>query len=438
MNLPPQAQAVREDLQKSLFNFQRVGANFLYRKKEAILADDMGVGKTVQALAAVRPSEGVVVVCPASLVLNWHAEIRRWRPDLRIISVDLHDRFPKPGEILVVAYSRLPPAINEGDRERFPEWAGAEPKNPVWLVLDEAHYVKSSHSQRTTRVRVLASVCDRVAALTGTPMMSQPPELWSLLQALHYAAKPTFGSWEEFLRLFGARAKRYGGFDWGVVSPEVPERLKRVMLRRTKEEVLPELPGKMRRDVPIDVSETNAAGQDFDYVYDMTDDDFITVMKEDKGSLFKARRELSEAKRDAVIEMLDTYESSGTPVVVFSNHEWIVQELGMRKGVRFMTGATDLDERQYAVEQFQHGKAWCIVGTTPVMGVGFTLTRAADVIFIDRPWTPAEEDQAEDRVRRIGQTKPVTVTRLVADHPVDRRVSILLDKKRKLLKEVGL
>lgn len=439
--LRPTADAMAA-LSKKLYRFQKLGANFLYDRRVAILADEMGLGKSAQALAAIRPDEGAVIVCPAFLMLNWAREARQFRPDLRVtLDVDLHRALPAPGEVFITAYSRLPIAENEGDREQFPRWAGADVTRPFTLILDEAHYVKSSSSQRSTRVRVLAVVANRIWALTGTPMINHPPELWALCQALSYSAKRIFGSWENFVRMFGGRQKHFGGYDWnGVVSPEVLTALESVMLRRTRVEVMPQLPRKTHRDLVIQLSKRDRLNKDFSFIDSWPDEKVEEEATQPAGSLFTVRRELADAKHEALDELLDEFEDAREPVVVFGMHAAPIVQLSLRKGWFAITGATAMHERETAVRRFQDASLDVkgIAGTVGAMGVGVTLTRAAHAVFVDRPWTPAEEDQAEDRICRIGQERPVLITRLVADHPVDRRVQSVLEKKRRLLEQVGL
>jgi len=397
---------------------------------------------TVQALAAIRPDEGAVIVCPAFLMLNWAREAREFRPDLEVVSdVDLHRALPRPGQVFISAYSRLPIAENEGDKEQFPRWAGAEPTHPFTLILDEAHYVKSSSSQRSTRVRVFAQVASRVWALTGTPMINAPPELWALCQALSYSAKRIFGSWENFVRMFGGRQKHYGGYDWnGVVSPEVLQALESVMLRRTRMEVLPQLPKKTHRELVVPLSKRGRLGEDFSFIDSWPDERVEEEATQPQGALFTVRRELADAKHEALDDLIQSYEDAGEPLVVFGMHAAPIQALSLRPGWFSITGATPMEGREDAVRRFQDPSYGVrgIAGTVGAMGVGVTLTRAAHAAFVDRPWTPAEEDQAEDRICRIGQSRPVLITRLVADHPVDRRVQAVLERKRQLLKQVGL
>lgn len=520
----PLREVARVDLTALLYPYQKAGAEYLRARRHALLADQMGLGKTVQALAALPDAEGAVIVCPASLIDNWKREIARFRPELVLTDEIL----PRPGEVHVTAYSRLPrcslevgrlgigvrlershvvlasvevngPAERAGlragdvlhalqgepilspedlrdwlglqapgasvfvDVERtadgarttflvelgapkddFPRWIGAKPAHPFTLIDDEAQLLKNPHSTRTRRARALASVAARVWLLTGTPLPNRPEELWTVLQAAQYSATKVFGSREEFERIFSAtKEKRWGSHGafmettWGDPLPEARERLDRFMLRRTRAEVLPELPDKTLRMFPVLVARKGLLGQDFHFIDSWTDER-VAEESQEGGSLFAVRRELAEAKHLALGELLETFRDADEPVVVFSQHKVMPEALAVRPGWAAITGDTRVKDRDVAVRAFQDGKLEGLAGTIGAMGVGHTLTRAAHVVFVDRSFVPAENLQAEDRLCRIGQTRGVLVTVLIADHPVDRRVEEIIAKKTRLLEQTNL
>ncbi|MHB2027548.1 MAG: DEAD/DEAH box helicase [Acidimicrobiales bacterium] len=467
-------QKIRPPLSDVLYRYQKVGANYLFSRERALLADQMGLGKSVQAIAALRKTEGTIVVCPASLVVNWQREFDKFRPELRVSPWEDFGAFPGPGEVGVTTYSRLPDADMrcrrcEGTKCRpchhcegigcelcgyignldcaecggtgrgiFPRWAGNRPSHPVTVVFDEAHYLKSSKARRTLAARALAATCKRCWLLTGTPLMNHPPELWSLLQACKWSAKDVFGSYENFVQLFDGKRLRYGGYEWGShVSPEAKSRLEGFMLRRTRKEVLSELPEKTYRDLEVELSKTDLKGHDFSFLHTWGDDQVLDECQEG-GRLFSVRQQLAHAKHEALGEILETFEQEGEPVVVFSQHKVLIDDLRSRKGWACITGEDHPIDRDRAVRLFQDGALFGIAGTIGAMGVGLTLTRAAQEVFVDQSWNPAENAQAEDRCCRIGQTRGVVVTRLVSNHPVDKRVCEVLTKKRAMLESAGL
>lgn len=463
--------SARVSLSDRLYRYQKIGANYLFQRERALLADEMGLGKSVQAIAALRASEGAVVVCPASLTINWVREFSKFRPEIAARVVDALEGWPVPGEAWIVSYNRLPEPdltcprckgsahaecpngpcdaccylgtidcskCSGSGRSSFPRWGGNVPSTPVAVVFDEAHYLKTPKSGRTLAARALAGVCKRVWLLTGTPILNRPSELWALLQGCRWAGREVFGSWEEFVRLFDGRRQHFGGYAWGPnVSPEARARLGGFMLRRTRAEVLPELPTKIHRDLVVPLSKKTLAGGDFSHIA-AWDDDRVLEECAPEGSLFGVRRELAEARHEAVAELCDEHEDAREPLVVFSQHTAIVDELRGRKGWAAITGADAPRDRDRAVRLFQDGALHGIAGTIGAMGVGLTLTRAAHVLFVDRSWVPAENLQAEDRLCRIGQDRGVVVTRLSSDHPVDRRVGETLARKEALMRSAGL
>ena len=511
-------QVAKVDLDALLYPYQKVGAAYLRDRKAALLADQMGLGKTPQSIAAIRDDEGALVVCPASLVRNWLAELERFRPELHAREQESPHHLPRPGEVLVTAYSRLArssfdggtlglgtrsdmlvlsmkdggPAARAGilpgdtlyavagvpvgtlqdlsiiladcsttdptpvevrrdgklhifdvtlaERDTskgFPRWLGDRPKHPFTLIADEAHYLKNYASARTRRFSALMAIASRVWLLTGTPLLNRPPDLWAVLQACKWSARQVFGSWGEMVDLFNGKKKFLGGYEWGDPKPAVAEKLAGFMLRRMREDVLPELPAKTRRTVTVPITRQGVLGQDFRFI-DAWTDERVQAESEEGGSLFAVRRELAEAKFRALLEMVEDYEESAEPLVVFSCHTVIPDELALRPGWGKVTGACTAKARDHAVRSFQDGMLSGIAGTIGAMGVGLTLTRAAHAVFVDRSFVPAENMQAEDRLVRIGQTRGVLITILVADHAVDRRVEEILERKMRLLEGTGL
>jgi SNF2 family DNA or RNA helicase len=260
-----------------LYPFQKSGAEFLRSRRRAILADQMGVGKTIQALAAIDERKPALAIVPPIVLGNWYAEARKWRPDLATsIWKRPYSVFPEPGELRIATFSSLPiesveertlcpfcekmtaleieerqgPPFDPGtfavcecskDRggcgQRFARaedaqmanvWGGERPKHPVQLIVDEAHYIKSRKAKRTIAVRAIASQCSSVWLLTGTPLLNTPEELWNLCQAMpgrssiepnmlarfDSAAQDTFGSWQRFVKIFHGKPKKYGGYEW--------------------------------------------------------------------------------------------------------------------------------------------------------------------------------------------------------------------------------
>lgn len=444
-----------DETHPKLFAHQRSGSAFLRARTRALLADEMGVGKTPATLAAIDKRFGALVVCPPVMLGTWWDEARKWRPDLtsRVWKAP-YPMFPEPGELTIASYSQLPVddviddpgALSHGFHK--PKWTGVRPHAKFGLILDEAHYLKNAKTKRTRVIRAIAGFAHYMWMLTGTPVLNRPPELWALLQTMQGVAKDVFGSWDEFAKLFGAVYKRAYYMSpprdvidhWGETPPsEARARLQCVMMRRTRQEVLPSLPTKTYRDIkievkPKDMREMGGMGMTLG---SMTDDEVLEQCGE-AGEMSRVRAWLASAKIATMMDVVEEYEETETPLVVFSHHREPIMRLGERKGWRCITGSTSDYERSDIVRAFQSGELKGLAGTIGAMGVGVTLTRASNMLFVDQSYVPAENLQAEDRECRIGQKNAVTITRLVSNHPVDTRVSEILDKKMMLLEGLGL
>ncbi len=428
-------------LGKALFPFQGHGVEWLAPRQKAILGDDMGLGKTIQALIALPVNAPVLVVCPKVAKGVWEAETAKWRSDLTVtvISGRGNFRWPVAGEMVIVNYDVLP-----GEKAAKKGWAATLPvelqtaPQGVVLIADEAQTLKNSGTSRTSQFRALrdcAFAADgRVWLLTATPIMNRGAELWAMLQALS-AGNQVYGSYARFTQLWNCEQTRYGT-DWGQPEPEVASLLTNIMLRRMKRDVLTELPAKTVRTVVVNGLSAGLR-QSCDAV--MKGGNLAKLLADPKSNtlafetLSKVRAALAEAKYDAAVELVETFEDANEPVVVFSAHRAPILALGKRPGWACITGDTTDIERTAIAARFQAGELKGIAGTIKAIGVSLTLTRSSNGIFIDEEWTPSWNAQAQDRLNRIGQTRGVVITRLVADHPLDRRIAELLADKTAII-----
>ena len=474
------------------YPFQLQGIEFLARHSSlsgttrncAILADPMGLGKTPQALLALPRGVRGIFVVPSVVLYNWAVEAKRWRPDLAVTIIEKTgarlDRLPKKGEIILVSYSRLPSitkskatnwvatAKDEAGRALLGQIQQAQAalppevgydgrhfpaKLPVWLLADEAHNLKNPKSQRAQAFNAIAASLQTVWMLTGTPIDNRPPDLWGLLQA-GGCAGPVFGwgtaGWEKFKRLMGGRDKvvnREGLVitvwppDSGLLpSPEVPELLRRVMLRREKADVLPDLPAKRYEFVtvlPATGKEWGPIAAELDRIAALLGD---TEDEEGRRKLppfeqmSRVREMLARSRIPGLMELLEPYEDAGTPVVVASAHTAPLKALEERPGWAAIHGGTSPLRRQEIVQEFQAGRLKGVGIAIQAAGVGITLTRADTMIFVDQSWKPGENAQAEDRIHRIGATSASVHYRiLVSPHPLDQHVTQLLAGKARVI-----
>lgn len=434
---------------KALFPFQGIGVSWLAPLRKAVLGDDMGLGKTIQALCAAPVGAPIVVVCPAVAKGVWVREAKRFRPDLTPVALAGRGsfRWAQPGEMIIVNYDILPgeKAAQKGHPATLPENLRTAPAGTV-LIADEAHALKASGTHRTSQFRALRAAAlaadGRVWLLTATPVLNRAPELWAVMQAMD-AGREVFGSYENFKRMWNAEDGRYGTV-WGRATAEVATRLQTVMLRRIKAEVLTELPAKTVRDIEVNglTAATKKLCDAAQKALDAAGIDLESAVKLAKltanqsvafEQVSKARAALASAKLDAAIEMVESFEDAGEPVVVFSAHRGPIDALGAREGWAVITGDTPADKRTAIEDAFQAGQLKGVACTIKAGGVAITLTKACNALFIDEEWTPALNSQAQDRVYRIGQSRGVVITRLVAAHALDRRIAALLAEKTDII-----
>jgi SNF2 family DNA or RNA helicase len=416
---------------KELYPFQRTGTAWLAPRFSALLSDSMGCGKTVQALAALPSGDarrGVLVIAPAVAKGVWIRECKKWRSDL--IPSQLRGRgsfrWPRPGELIVTNYdimADLPPPLDEA----------------IVLIADEAQAIKNFTAARTKRFRALKDAVvakgGRVWGLTGTPLENSPPELWGLLQSLGLAQE-AFGSFKQFATIFNARKMKFG-FEWGLPTAEAYDRLQRVMLRRLREEVLPDLPTKTYEALECELTKCETTSID-----DAYEADGAPKLEEDELPTFErmsgTRAALAEAKIPELLALIDSYDTKENPLVVFSAHRAPVAAVMAKmagKGGEWaeITGDTSADERTRIQDEFQAGRLRGIVATIGASGTALTLTKSHTAIFVDREWNPAKNAQAEDRVCRIGQDRGVIIIDLVAKHPLDEHIHAVLARKQRLI-----
>jgi hypothetical protein len=436
-----------------LFPFQREGIKWLGRQDRALLGDEMGTGKSVQSLKAVPPGAPLLIVCNASMKLTWlNQELAKWRPDFdgRVLNGRGSFEWPKPGEAVIVNYDILP--AFDADVE--------DPAPGTVMIIDEVHNCKGAKTRRTKAVTRLARLVERVFGLTGTPLLNRAPELWQLLNTLGLADR-AFGHFGRFYFLFGGYKTRFGT-EWGTPKPEVAELLKKVMLRRSRETVLPDLPGKRFKSVIVNnlkaglrkrMDEVAAAldagnlwdkldggskwedGQDVEDIIPGDEDMVICDTRygdawEEGGDLSNLRQ-MTKAEREK--SLLPSFEAQETPLVVFSAHRAPIDLLAKRNGWRVITGDETDASKDEAKRLFQAGELKGIALTIGAGREGITLTHGAHMVFVDLSWVSKFNQQSQDRICRIGQkAEGLLYTTLVADHPLDRRLEEILQVKDKL------
>ena len=423
---------VPEKLGGELQPFQWAGVRYVLDARRVFLSDEQGLGKTVQALAALEADDAypAIVVCPASLKLNWLREAGRWLPHRSIEVVEGGVAVPKTGDITIVNYEVVGKHYETLARLR-----------PAAMVVDESHYCKNPRAKRTQAVRKLAEAVTRGGlrvALTGTPVLNHPEELISQLRII--GRLDEFGSGARFSRQFQ-----------GVLTEE---RLhwhlrKSCFVRRLKSEVLPQLPAKRQTIVPVSLDnerEYRVAERDVVEwlrtqpleLSDLNAKIAATLRAERLAQLGALQRLAARGKLNAALAWIHDFLASGEPLVVFARHRE-VQEAVLERfpDALHLFGRDSLQDRENSVQSFQNPDGpQLIVCATRVASQGITLTRASNVAFLELEWTPALHDQAEDRCHRIGQRDAVTAWYLLAANTIDETMAALIERKRGVIAAV--
>jgi SNF2 family DNA or RNA helicase len=432
-------------LADGLFPHQIEGVAFLLGRPRAILADDMGLGKTRQAIVALRhvvPDGPYLVVCPASVKRNWAREIAIAAPDQTSHVIEKGAKASDSPDWVIVNYDILSKHVDTLGAER---WAG--------LVFDEAHYLKNHRSARSRLARQLADRAKSRAGhptavylLTGTPLTNRPRDLFVLLQLVNHPLGRSFLSFAK--RYCAAERNEYGWQTRGSSNiEELTVQLHGVMLRRSKDQVLA-LPPKLRTWLSVEVPKGTG-------VRDMTKVVELLVSQDKvapgstigdsrlRGRLLhavtRARQTLAEAKVSSTIDFVTGAIEQGEKVIVFSCFEEPMQRLSKHfsNAAVLLTGKTPSDRRQSLVDRFQQDDGVRVFLANIIAGgIGTNLTAATQVVFNDLDWVPANHWQAEDRAYRIGQTRTVNVTYMVAGHTIDDFVQSVLKKKGSLISAV--
>jgi SWI/SNF-related matrix-associated actin-dependent regulator 1 of chromatin subfamily A len=443
-----------------LLPFQRAGVAYAFARERALIADEMGLGKTPQAIGLrnLLPADAaVLVICPASLRLNWRNEWARFsaHPEDVVHVVDSREEPPPGANVVIVNYDRIKGEMLEALKARL--WA--------LLVCDEAHMLKTPTSKRTIAVLgdeadrdsrgvALVDCAQRVLMLTGTPMLNRPYELFGLLRVLDPGAWPSrFRFGQRFCngkQVSAGRGKLVWDFSGASHLGELHETLRAtVMVRRRKAEVLTELPPKRRQLVVLpapdaaarravegerEAWEQTTAAIDMGLAHGLSDATYaeaVDRLSADVATALRSiateRKKVAIAKVPAVAEHVGRAMEETDRLIVWTHHHEVTDALeallreqaGWR--VRVADGRTALPERQGLVADFQApaGPPMVAVLGIHAMGVGHTMTRCAHAIFAELDWVPALVTQAEDRCHRIGQRDAVLVQHLVLDGSLD-------------------
>jgi len=454
---PPVPVDVPKGLHATLRDYQRDGLNWLSFLWDnglgGVLADDMGLGKTVQTLALIaRAAETgsgrFLVVAPASVVSNWAAECRKFTPGLTAVAITTTDgRSGVPlaeqaatADIVITSY-----ALMRIDFQAYAEidWAG--------VILDEAQFVKNHNSKTHQCARRLDARFK--LAITGTPMENNLMELWSLLSITVPGLFPSPKAFTDYFR------KPIESQSIRERLPVLRRRIKPVMLRRTKARVASELPPKQEQVLALDLGARHRKIYDarlarerqkvLGLLGDWEKNRFqifrsLTLLRQlslHAGLVDGSKIDVGSAKIDFLVERLPELVAEGHSALVFSQFTGFLgilrshlDAVGLKYS--YLDGSLNARQRAAAITTFSEGGTQVFLISLKAGGFGLNLTQADYCFVCDPWWSPAAEAQAVDRAHRIGQTRPVTVYRLVSQGTIEERVVALQDRKRELFTAV--
>ncbi len=406
------------------------------------LADDMGLGKTIQLLSLHATRGGAtLVVCPTSLVANWEREAHRFLPGTIVHRYHGPSRSldtVEDGDLVITTYGVV---RSDADALAAVGWD--------LVVADEAQHLKNPRSRTARAIRTIPSTAR--LALTGTPVENRLSELWSILD---WAVPGLLGPLATFRHTLATPIERQH-------DPRATRRLAAIVgpfllrRRKTDPDIAPELPPKVERNVVVPLTDEQVT------LYRATTDEVLADLADHDGlarhglvlRLLTALKQITNhpaqflgeqgpldgrsGKLTALDDLVRAARSNGEQTLVFSQYvtmgRLIEQHLG-DQGVQvaLLHGGLDVAKRAALVDRFQAGTIDVLILSLKAGGTGLNLTAATQVVHYDRWWNPAVEDQATDRAYRIGQTRSVTVHRLVTEGTVEDRVAQLLDNKRAL------
>jgi SWI/SNF-related matrix-associated actin-dependent regulator of chromatin subfamily A-like protein 1 len=421
---------------RNLFPYQIEGVEFLLSKDgRALLADEMGLGKSCQASVYLRVREELrpaLIVCPASLKLNWERELRQWGITEKITVINGSKQKICSEGITIVNYDVV-----------YNYYQDIEDAHFKVMILDESHYVKNVSARRTKAVKYIGKGIQHIICISGTPITSRPKEFYTTLNLLNSSM---FNNHDLFLREYCNLNRDPSGRGASNTQKLNDILTQSFMIRRKKVDVLKDLPPKIRSIVPMEINNREE--------YNEADADLIKYIRENYGHAAAVRASFAETmvrfeklkqlsaqgKLGQVVEWMENFLDSGEKLAVFCTHKTVVNSL-MEKfpdvSVK-IDGSVSGKNRQKAVDDFQtDDKIRLFIGNIQAAGVGITLTAASSVAIIEFPWTPGEMVQVEDRCHRIGSVgECINIYYLVAVKTIEEEIASILDRKTRVLANI--
>jgi len=413
------ADAVRQ----RLYPFQLADLDWMHETGGRFVnANEMGLGKTVETLAFIqeRGFHSVLIVCPASVVYKWQAEIKNWLGDESVIISKGKDPLIR-SRFTLMSYAIFTLKIAE-----------IKAHNYQLVVYDECHYLANRKSQRTRAAKALQT--NYVIGLSGTPFLNRPIELWPQLNILNPARWNSY--WRYAIKYCGAYMDKWGwDVDGATNLGELKTELGNYYLRHTKQEVLQDLPAITRVHLPVD----------WDKIYarkykETLEETRKRVMLDGKGAsrlqqIANLRQVIGMMKVVPAVELAQDILKSKNKVVLFAHHRAVVAALEEKLaeyGTIKVVGDTSQKERYDNVQRFLIDPKIRVAIISIAGGEGIDLYSADMLIFVEREWNAGREEQIEGRLHRIGQRSAVESIYLIARHTIDERIHRLIETKREI------
>ena len=417
---------------------QKEAVQKLVENKKFILADDMGLGKTTSTIIAALEanSKKVLIICPATLKINWKREIENYSD--KSIYIAEGKNFSTDADFVIINYDIIK-NFHDPKKKDDSEILKA---NFDLVIVDEAHYIKNGQAQRTKLINDLVKTVDRLWLLTGTPMTSRPMDYFNLLSLVD---SPVSKNWMAYaIRYCQGYQFNVGGRKvWNITGAsnldELRERTAGTILRRLKENVL-DLPDKIITPVYLRLKSKNyeeVMGEYYDW-YDKNPDESKSLTVQ-FSKLTKVRQIIADEKISQTIEIAENIIEQDKKVIIFCNFtdslNKIIEHFG--KSAVKLDGSMSKPERQRSVDEFQDNpKVKVFVGNIKAAGVGITLTSAEAVIMNDLSFLPSDHAQAEDRAYRYGQKNNVLVYYPIFENTIEGVIYDILNNKKQVIATV--
>ena len=429
-------------IKQPLYEYQKVGVEFLVNSGgRALLADSPGVGKTAQALGYISHSgfKRALVVCPASVKFAWESEIEKWT-NLSSYVVDpttVFEEIPYDINVVIINYDVLKKHFNELMKYKWDV-----------LVGDEAQMIKSMTSIRSKAFKAISRGVPNVIMLTGTPILNKPIELFNILNIID--AK-TWNNYYSYATKFCEGKQGYFGFEAKGASnmEELNLRIRKYYIRRTKEQVLKELPPKNFIDIPMDLSKEDRKNYDLvesnlvKYLkeQDKTDKEISKSLGAEKLVKLNLLREINAmGKIETVKELVNNIIEAGEKVLIFSSFNGPLEELAdlYEDNAVMIIGSTSVEDRGDIVKKFQKDpNTQIFLGGILSAGAGITLTAASNIIVLDYPWRPGDMEQLQNRAHRPGaEYECLNIYTITSRDSIDVFMKKVLSDKQEIIDQV--